>query len=112
MLSSGRAQNLARWLRHSFTTDAPVLAVDAGRYRGMATAPEEQTGRFVVAAVSVLDPGADLTAALRDALATNEQAPINVRLYSGFDRLSDGESSRPSSLETAPEVTHTSNPRN
>ena len=85
LLSTERARNLSQWLRRSLGSGTTVIPVDAGRYRGATAPPEDQVGRLIVAAVSVLDPGADLAAALRNALAENEESPLNVRLYSRFE---------------------------
>jgi len=87
-LSTARARNLARWFHQSAGGNAPVYGVDVGRYGTESEPPEGQTGRLVIAGVLVLDPGADLAAALRNALAENEDAPLNVRLYSRFELLS------------------------
>jgi len=93
LLSTARARNLAQWLGRSFQGDKAIFAIDAGRYRAASAPPEDRVGRIIVVGVSVLDRGADLAGALRNAMADNEGTPLSVRLYSRFELVPlDGES--------------------
>lgn len=87
LLSTDRARNLGKWFEQSSAGAAPVYGIDIGRHSPESAPPAEQIGRILIVGVPVLDPGADLAAALWNALVENEETPLNVRLYSRFDLI-------------------------
>ncbi len=86
-LSTERARNLAAWARRTVSGPRHPLGLDLGRYRPAKPAAPERVRRVVLMGIPVLDGGADLTEALRDALASSDVVPMEVRLYSKFELI-------------------------